>query len=313
VRPSIAVYATPDFSDPTVSLCYAAFPCRTVALDAGTTYYLQVRGGVGAIEPVPLALDVGPYGEGSRTDPVPVALDASRIVGIYGSDENVYAFATDALGSDVGVAVRSNETVRPSLVQTTSPVPSCTYVEPYGACIFQGLAPNTTYTLILDNWSSVNTTLTLRMLDLAIASGCDVHAASCYDFESGSPAGFTEPAASDAAWATTTGQKANGATSYVSGNLRDSEIGCFETTVSASSWIAWFSYREETDGSDRLRVYVDGVAEPLTTTFHANSVWRRAIVTTTPASGHVYRFCYEKDATTSTGADAIWIDDLQFE
>ena len=127
-----------------------------------------------------------------------------------------------------------------------------------------------------------------------------------YEFESGLiPAEWVM--SGDAAWIVDGINGAGGSTtSLVSGTITDSQTSCAAITVASSSG-ASFSYNVSSEsGFDYLRFYIDDVQQD---SWSGVVAWANASYTATTGT-HEYKWCYTKDGSVNSSADAAWIDNI---
>ena len=130
-----------------------------------------------------------------------------------------------------------------------------------------------------------------------------------YDFEGSAdlPAAFT--ATGDANWFVSTETPYAGVYAAESGNIADNQVTSLELTATwaeAGSLSFWFRTSTETN-YDYLELWIDGA--------RANR-WSGTIgwtqyTTAISAGAHTIEWRYDKDGSVSSGADTVWIDDVQ--
>jgi len=167
------------------------------------------------------------------------------------------------------------------------------------------------YYLEIVNWDAAwGTTLATYFLTVAAPySGCT--GAGCFGFEDGLvPAGFVNSAGSDAAWEVDTTNAAHGANSLRSGAIANSQTSCFEYAPATNTSKVSFMLMTDSESSfDDLVFYIDGGWQD---EWSGNMPWMGVTFTTTPGL-HVYKWCYEKDGSVSSGADTVWVDDIKVQ
>jgi hypothetical protein len=146
---------------------------------------------------------------------------------------------------------------------------------------------------------------------LACSDTCTLDTAGCMPnftegFEgTGLPAGFTT--SGDATWLLDTSTFHGGAKSARSGDIDDYESSSgflslqFDVAGSISFW-----HRESTETCcDFLELYIDGLQQGSWT----SDFWQQS---TFPVSAgmHTFEWRYTKDLSISSGADAVWVDDV---
>lgn len=128
-----------------------------------------------------------------------------------------------------------------------------------------------------------------------------VLAPASYNFDDGLvPAGFTM--SGDAAWYI---DSATATPSLRSGAITDNQVSCFAVTAAATSGVS-FDVKVDSEWSDRLRLYVDGSQVD----YWSGSVAWTAEDFPQTLGAHEYRWCYSKDGSISSGADAAWVDNI---
>lgn len=170
------------------------------------------------------------------------------------------------------------------------------------------LNSDTSYYLVVENWDYVKSTYVLTIATLDPSTGCQVGSTTCFDFESGSVSPNLVMSG-DAVWIIDTTNSSTGTKSFTSGVIIDSQTSCFEHTPVVNTSIVSFSVKTDTENIwDKLKLYIDNVAR--NESWSGNNDWQKAVFSVT-AGIHTYKWCYEKDNTTSSGADTVWIDDIE--
>lgn len=140
-------------------------------------------------------------------------------------------------------------------------------------------------------------------------TGCT--GAGCFGFEDGFvPVGFINSAGSDAAWEVDTTNAANGVNSLRSGPIIHGQASCVEYAPSAStSKVSFMLMTDSESAFDNLVFYIDGVWQD---EWSGNTSWMGVAFSAT-SGPHVYKWCYEKDFSVSSGADTVWVDDIKVQ
>jgi len=96
-------------------------------------------------------------------------------------------------------------------------------------------------------------------------------------------------------------------TSWMSGDINDSQLSCMQSTVSSDDNISLsFAYKVSSESCcDKLKFYVD---DALVQTY-TDSMWTVAEHNISLGS-HALKWCYTKNESVSSGADATWVDDI---
>ena len=96
-------------------------------------------------------------------------------------------------------------------------------------------------------------------------------------------------------------------TSWVSGDINDSQVSCMQSTVSSDVNISVsFIYKVSSESCcDKLQFYVDDALIQS----YADSTWTTAEQNISMGS-HTLKWCYTKDGNVSSGADVAWVDDI---
>lgn len=93
--------------------------------------------------------------------------------------------------------------------------------------------------------------------------------------------------------------------SFQSGDVLDSQKSCFSVKAAATSGVS-FDLRVDSESYDRLKLYIDGA---LINSWSGIVAWTHVDSPLTNGT-HEYKWCYEKDGSISTGADAAWVDNI---
>jgi hypothetical protein len=124
----------------------------------------------------------------------------------------------------------------------------------------------------------------------------------------GLPGGYTS--SGTALWTTVTTMPRSGSRCAESGNISDSETSSMTRTVTlASDQTLTFWIRTSTEsGFDYLRTFVDGTMRDQ---WSGTTAWTLVSYPLT-AGSHTIEWRYVKDASVSSGSDAVWVDDVSF-
>ncbi|BES69152.1 hypothetical protein RE428_01700 [Marinobacter nanhaiticus D15-8W] len=130
-------------------------------------------------------------------------------------------------------------------------------------------------------------------------------------FESTLPAYLVNDPASQAAWYVDSTQSQAGAQSLRSGDIGNDQMSAITLSGALSAGTLSFDYLALTQSCcDRLEIQVNGKRFNFRSTGETGE-WQQADVILPDASSTV-TFVYRKDEAASAGADAIWIDNLDF-
>lgn len=137
------------------------------------------------------------------------------------------------------------------------------------------------------------------------------------DFETGDFINLPWVTYGDASWFVQSSTVYGGSYSAQSGPITDDQITSLEVTLNVTSpGFVYFWYKTSTENfwTDRLMFYVDGYnyTEPFEG-YYGETPWTRtASVVEIPAGIHTFTWEYEKDGSITSGADAVWVDDIVF-
>jgi methionine-rich copper-binding protein CopC len=122
------------------------------------------------------------------------------------------------------------------------------------------------------------------------------------------PSGYTS--SGTALWTTVATMPHAGSRCAESGNISDSETSSMTRTVTlASDQTLTFWIRTSTEsGFDYLRTFVDGTMRDQ---WSGTTAWTMVSYPLT-AGAHTIEWRYTKDASVSSGSDAVWVDDVSF-
>jgi hypothetical protein len=119
--------------------------------------------------------------------------------------------------------------------------------------------------------------------------------------------GLTVTSSGDANWVVDEAISFDGIDSVRSGAVGDSEISILEATVAGPGEVA-FRWRVSSQaGADMLSFAINGEANG--PQLSGESGWQTHTATL-GAGDHTLRWTYAKDASTSTGSDRAWVDEL---
>jgi hypothetical protein len=123
-------------------------------------------------------------------------------------------------------------------------------------------------------------------------------------------AAITDAISSSAAWARTNTEAHTGTWSLKSGTITDNQVSDAVVTLPAGTASLQFWYKiDSEENKDYLQVFKDSTFVMQVT--GAQTWAQSAMIDVTGATTVAFR--YYKDAASSSGADAAWIDDLDFE
>ncbi|MGH7894473.1 MAG: Calx-beta domain-containing protein, partial [Candidatus Binatia bacterium] len=125
----------------------------------------------------------------------------------------------------------------------------------------------------------------------------------------GFPAGWTVPGTATAGWHVSNDPGAfDGAFALKTDTIDDSQTAQVQTTGTFPAGTVTFRVRVSSElGFDFMRFYVDGVKMGEWSGTANASIWQLASIPVS-AGVHTFRWSYEKDASTTIGEDAAWID-----
>ena len=111
----------------------------------------------------------------------------------------------------------------------------------------------------------------------------------------------------NADWSVTSSTSSSGTHSLKSGSIFHSQTSCVSVTQTTVVGVYSFYYRTSSDSTDYLKFYLDG---SVIKTASGSSSFTKYSDTVSSAGSHTFKWCYEKDSTTSDGSDAVWIDEI---
>ena len=124
----------------------------------------------------------------------------------------------------------------------------------------------------------------------------------------------------DPAWVIATGGNANwygqsavnhdGTDAARSGAITHSQSTWMQTTVAGPGTIGFWWKVSSESGYDKLRFYID--TTEATAAISGEQGWTQVSGISVPAGTHTIKWQYGKDATTSTGSDAGWVDQVVY-
>lgn len=170
------------------------------------------------------------------------------------------------------------------------------------------LTANAKYYLRVNNWDNVTSTYTVAVNFLDPAAGCG--SGTCLNFETGSvPTAISM--SGNLPWTVDNATSATGAYSIRSGAITHNQSSCFEYTPASSTSIVTFSLKTDSEEYvDKLKFYIDGSLQ--SATWSGATPWIK-VMFNAAAGSHTYKWCYTKDSSMSNGADAVWVDDIEFK
>jgi hypothetical protein len=307
--------------------------CATTNLDSNKMYYLKVLNyeATGS-STYAVAVVTGGGSEGSKNNPISLATGTSHSGGVIRYGYSYYTFTT---GSSAMTHIISLTNMQSDLSWTlysdaafSSSVRYCSTTYGIGdeICSTQGtytpvLNANTTYYLRVDNnySSGVYSTYDIKVTALDPAAGCS-SGSECYDFEGGVATPFilttsvTQGNKSATLWRLDSTLSGTGTTSMKSGSLSAYDSACVELTKTVSTSSILFSVRTSTDNYNDLYFYING-SMTAGANWYGTTPWRRVLFDTTNliGSSHTFQWCYSKSTAVITGADAAWVDDIEFK
>ncbi|SVE50731.1 uncharacterized protein METZ01_LOCUS503585, partial [marine metagenome] len=129
-----------------------------------------------------------------------------------------------------------------------------------------------------------------------------------YNFEDGEvPSNFSMSGNAD--WGVTSSTYASGTYSLKSGSIVHSQTSCVSLTQTTIAGPLVFYYKTSSESSDNLKFYLDGSINK-TASGTTSSSWTRYSATVSSSGSHTFKWCYEKDSSSSSGSDAVWIDEI---
>lgn len=145
-------------------------------------------------------------------------------------------------------------------------------------------------------------------LDPMRTSDVDTTAITTISFESGIPAGWTKPATGNASWLNSGSQASHLSKSLRSGYIGHSATAQIEFVANIANTVFTIDAKTSTEVNDAFRIYVDGVSKLFKS---GENNWRTYMISVTPGV-HTIRFSYAKNASVTSGLDAVWIDKLVY-
>ena len=127
-----------------------------------------------------------------------------------------------------------------------------------------------------------------------------------YNFEDGVvPSNFSMSGNAD--WDTTSSTYASGTHSLKSGSIVHSQTSCVSITQTTIAGLLVFHYKTSSESFDYLKFYIDGSVNK---TASGSTDWTKYVATVSSSGSHIFKWCYEKDSSSSSGSDAVWIDEI---
>jgi hypothetical protein len=130
------------------------------------------------------------------------------------------------------------------------------------------------------------------------------------DFETGSFMGNAWTMEGDADWTITDSPTFHGAYAARSGAISDDQVSTLKIELDAEGFMSHIKFFRmvSTDGSDKLRFYIDG---NMMGEWGGLSQWTEETFNVT-SGHHVFEWKYEKGAANAGGDDAVWVDFIYF-
>lgn len=136
-------------------------------------------------------------------------------------------------------------------------------------------------------------------------------AAGMWPVNNAIPRGWVQTAGANASWVVTDTSAQEGSFSLRSGAIGDNQTASIQFTATMLDGNLTFYRKVSSEsGYDFFRVYVDGV-EVAAQTVAGEADWEFVAIPVT-AGLRTIRFSYEKDSIVASGADAVWIDFVEF-
>lgn len=133
--------------------------------------------------------------------------------------------------------------------------------------------------------------------------------ATLYHFEHGEvPTNFTM--SGDADWFLKSDNASYGSYSLQSGTIGNSQTSCFSITQNLIVGELIFYYKTSSESSDELKFYHIGVQDYLILEASGVTSWTKHTQSIGSNGSFIFKWCYEKDSSTSSGSDSIWIDEI---
>ena len=127
-----------------------------------------------------------------------------------------------------------------------------------------------------------------------------------YNFEDGVvPSNFSMSGNAD--WDTTSSTYSSGSYSLKSGSIVHNQTSCVSVTQTTIAGPLVFYYKTSSESSDYLKFYIDGSVNK---TASGSTGWTKYVATVSSSGSHIFKWCYEKDSSSSSGSDAVWIDEI---
>jgi hypothetical protein len=128
-------------------------------------------------------------------------------------------------------------------------------------------------------------------------------------FESGQLDGFAWTTKGDAPWSVVSDASHQGTYSARSGRIEAGQSSTLEVTMTCDAGRIGFWYKLSTEmGGDMLHFYIDGVWR---SSWSGEKDWQR-IDFAVQAGPRTFTWKYLKDGSITRGADAVWLDDIEF-
>ncbi len=94
--------------------------------------------------------------------------------------------------------------------------------------------------------------------------------------------------------------------SFMSGVITNSQTSCFAVSQASASGISFDLKVDSESCCDELMLYIDGTYINSWT----NNTWTTSATYSQALGTHEYKWCYSKDGSVSSGADAAWVDNI---
>lgn len=249
---------------------------------------------------------------GTKTNPTVVSIGTTVTSSITGISSVYFKFTTGSSSGSYGIAITTVQADMAWDLYSSSDyssffVASCDkqFTATDEVCSAT-LDANTTYYLRVYSWDNKQSNYSLTLMFLDPTAGCG--SGECINFESGAiPTSFVS--SGNASWVVDNANTGSGTYSIHSGVITDSQTSCFEYSPSNNSDVVLFSLKTDSEDSiDQLKFYIDGTMQ--SSSWSGLTAWTRVIFGATRGS-HTYKWCYIKDGSISSGADMVWIDDIE--
>ena len=173
-----------------------------------------------------------------------------------------------------------------------------------GATTFTGLSPDTAYYFEVKLTTEINSAFLLNRFSARTSPPSPPSLEEALD----APA-FAWTTGGSAEWAGQSAVSLYGGSAARSGPVADLQNSYLQTTVTGPGELAFYWKVSSEADYDYLGLYIDGA---LKTRISGSKDWEQALSSGIPAGSHIVRWEYAKNGGASSGADAGWLDKVEW-